>query len=379
MEKDKIIIGVAKRIKSNEFRNQIESYLKSNNIAEEDRPKYYEDAKQLILDEKLTKLPLRNKVIFGVFVSLTLLFTVLMFDVIPNLGLYSMSKILVICGSAMILVFSAISFGFYKSWTPKRIENDKSLGLIIGFGFMIFIIPIIILGFFIMNRFDTIKVEELRDNAVLAIGFINSGQSVTVKGFDFTELNIKFKTKQGEIIRVEHDVSRYEFRDYIEGQKVLLEYSSKYPENIKLIMNQIEIIEKFGSHERMPDISDLIIMLNADRNRNKLVKRLDNIIFGWYYNKDESAFVNMKYDLKFNKYKKEVVLKSSQTAMKDVPRQLEELGFVRKKDKSVFNASGWQYESESYYAIFGSKRGSIHSENPYNALIKQYFVRIKRK
>ena len=73
MKRKELLSEVIKRIKQNDYSYQIKKYLENKGISDEKQDEILAEARKSIRDEKLRKLPVKNKIIFAIFSSLTLI------------------------------------------------------------------------------------------------------------------------------------------------------------------------------------------------------------------------------------------------------------------------------------------------------------------
>ncbi len=371
-----ILAEVVKRIKKGDLNYRIVIYLKKLGLSEDDQELIIKVAKQQIKENKLKTQPIINISIFVVSILLLLATVLSSVYILPYMGLYDFSKLLSVMGAVFIVLFGILAMRYYNSWQSEKIAPEKPIKYEFGVMFLMLVIPAIIFGFYSSFRYDRIKIEELDSNAVLAKGSIDSGQDLSDRGENFNSLFVSFTTKEGEKINTECKIPPKHRYSAI-GKKVLLEYSSRYPKNIRLIVNRSMIKEKYGSEERMPGLNDLKTLLNMDNSRNMIINELDKIVYGWFYSKRQGAYVNDKYYLRINKYNNEVMLTSGSSGVSAIFQNLN-YHYTPRTGEKVFSQHGVEYESSGYYILLSEKEQS-YKKRGFSQTRTNYYIRLRGK
>lgn len=292
--KHKLLIEeIVKRIKRNEYSYQIKKYLASKGIEEEEKQKaLLDEARAIIKADTLKSLPMKNKMIFGTFLTLTVVTFIFFLFVLPNYDIYNYTTFYAIIGVLLFIVFGMMSIVYYKRWTPELMELELSGKLKPDYGIFLVLglIPGVIMVFLLLWRFSAAEDRILKETQVQTTGTIISGYSKTSRRSSSAQVTVRFKTKNGQVRTESEEVGLNEFNRYYKGQRVNMIYSSKYPSIIKLLTIASNIREFTNSEERNLLPADLEAIITEEFIPT--AKGLNKISLGWQEDPSSSAWYN---------------------------------------------------------------------------------------
>lgn len=326
------ITEVVKRIKRSDRLYQLHSYLKSQNLSDDEIESYIDAANNRIYESKLASLPKTKKIIFFVLVTIALTTLILFLFVLPSAG-YKHTTILSIIGAIILSASLIYSWVYYKSWEKESIKQELEIKKTSHDGMSIFFIfipiPAVIFAFIFSSILENGEDNLLKKTQVQAKGIIIAGSSNTIgvrrSDINFSSVTVEFQTKTGEKIRATEDVSEYEFKEFYEGQKVDLIYSSEDPQNIALLTNKSDIKKFKDSEERDFEAADLITLMIS--NDGEVLGFLNSISFGWVFDQNTKSYINESKQMIFNKEADGIFLVTGEISMYKFPKQFMELKF----------------------------------------------------
>jgi hypothetical protein len=292
----KIITEVANKIKNYSYNKEIEDYLRSEGVAEADFTSIMDAAQSKLAEERAVYFSKRNKRFFYVWLSLALITLVLFLFVLPYKNIGGSETILAILGTGLFCFFCFLALAYNKTWKPDFVQKHETPNIQYSF-LVIFLIPAVIIYFIFSWRFTAGQQQVLKQTQEKAIGTIVSGKTTQVKrlrggGFEFSEVTVEFKTKDGTDVVAAEDLSAYELKSFYKGQKVELIYSKNDPQNIDLLVNESHVKELMGSEERDITPDDLMNLMTAQKEN--IAGVLNKIKYGWQYDDKNSGWANEK-------------------------------------------------------------------------------------
>lgn len=298
MNQTEIIKKVLNLYKTNARSYQIDKYLASFQLSENEENHIKDEAKKQYKSYVIATIKKRNKLTFWIslFVFLFCIFLFFFYlpkqNIVDSVNLYAIIGTLFICLSAYnIYIFRDLKNEDFGD-NPKP---DFDFNSYFSFFGLLSIIPGIILVFVIKWQIEDGAEKTLFETKILAKGVITSGtyyESISIRRRrpDEAEVTVKFKTKENKIIRRTIEIPTYEFERHYKGEQINLIYSSENPRNIKLLTNNNAIKEVFKTEERDILVDDLMRFL--DLNQEELNSRLNSISYGWEYDKSKKTWIN---------------------------------------------------------------------------------------
>ncbi|WP_430413066.1 hypothetical protein [Kordia sp.] len=292
MKRKDLLIEVTKRIQRNEYSYQIKKYLGSKGCTEEEQDEILAEAKKNIREEKLQKLPMRNKIIFGTFLTLTLVSFILFMFVLPEYDIYGITTILAVIGVIVCIIFAVFTLVYFNRWKPEKVqlEVEDTLQPDYTAAFAIAIIPAIVLFFIFSARFNAVEDRILAETQVRTDGIIISGISTSSGTGTYSTIVVRFTTKNGTMKEIKTEVGNSEFNRYYQDQRVNIVYSSKYPSIMRLLTQEDNIRQFTDTEERDLLPADLEAILMEEFIPT--VKGLNKISLGWKKDASSGAWYN---------------------------------------------------------------------------------------
>jgi hypothetical protein len=329
---EKIIQEVIKKLKGPDRIYQITDSLKRKGLSDQDADLYLETAQKRINGKKVNSLPRTNKIIFCSLVIISLVTLILFLFVLPNKG-FTQTTIISIFGSVIFVSSTIYARVYYNSWKDDEIRHqlDKSIKKD-PFPFHILIpIPAVIMFFIFSWIMESGADNVLKANQIETEGIIISTSSTDIyvkigKSVNLSSVTVEFKTGKGEVIRAKEDISEYEFKNFVRGQKVRLIYSSSNPQNIALLNSKSAITKFTGSAERDFEATDLIDLINISDDEQTL-SWLNSITYGWQFDRKDRKWKNSLKNMVFTRSQNKILLVTGEIAMFQFPKQFLELDF----------------------------------------------------
>ncbi|WP_298420655.1 hypothetical protein [uncultured Kordia sp.] len=292
MKRKDLLSEVIKRIQRNEYSYQIKKYLGSKGLSEEKQEEILAEAKKNIREEKLQKLPTKNKIIFATFLSLTILTFVLFMFVFPEYDIYGITIILAVIGVLLFIIFAVMTFMYLNRWKPEKIELEVEDKLNPDYtaAFAVAIIPAIVLFFIFSARFDAVEDRILSETQVRTDGIIISGISTSSGTGTYSSIVVRFTTEDGKMKEIKTEVGNSEFNRYYKDQRVNIVYSSKYPSIMRLLTQEDNIRQFTDTEERDLTPEDMEAILTEEFIPT--VKGLNKISLGWRKDGSSGAWYN---------------------------------------------------------------------------------------
>lgn len=362
MKRKDLLAEVTKRIQRNEYSYQIKKYLASKGFSEEQQTEILSEAKEAIRNEKLKKLPIQNRIIFYVFLALTIVTFIFFVFILPNYNIYNSSNFYAAIGTILFVIFGMMTF-VYKSRTTEEsvaLEADDKLKIDYGVLAFVAIIPTIILVFLLIWRYSATEDAILRETQVRTVGTLVSGISTSSRSYSSSTVIVEFTTLDGVRMSVKEEVGSGEFRNFYKGQRVNMIYSSKFPEIIELLTNKRDIQDFTDAVERDISPQDLMAILNDELQLSEA--SLNKISYGWKFNQNAAVWGNESKKQYLNKQRNQVIFVTDlQTSYKFTNKlkaagfekktmTKEEKGFDKFKHQNLENRIGGVgiYESDDY-------------------------------
>lgn len=357
MTKEEILERVVERVKDNEYDYEIETFLKRKEVNPEDFKSIIENARALVLEERLKVMPKKNLTVFIVLVVLVLATFYLFAFYLPTQNVSRDKTILSIIGTAFFCFFSFLSLVYFNTWKPEFLKiRDKPK---IDFTFMaLMFVPAVIVYFIFSECISSGADRILKATQIDAVGTVIDGGVTEVKrvlrsgGASFASITVEFETKEGTKVRATEDISSYRFKDFYLGQQLNIVYSSEDPSNIDLLIDDESIKEFKGAQQRSLQPQDLIRFMSVKKENIKA--ELDAISYGW--EQKEEAWINEKSNYALIANDKEVKLITAWGITQMFPEELEKMGFKKietskdkKENKMEILFGDKLYENDTYY------------------------------
>ncbi len=362
MKRKDLLIEVTKRIQRNEYSYQIKKYLESKGLSEEKQDEILAEAKKNIRDEKLKKLPLQNKIIYYIFLALTIAIFILFVFIVPRYNIYNSSNFYAAIGTLLFVIFAIMTI-VYKSRTSEEsveLQADDKLKTDYGVLGLLALIPTVILLFLLIWRYSHTEDAILKETQVHTTGIITSGISTSSRSYSSSTVIVEFTTLEGKKMSIKEEVGSGEFRTFYKGQRVNMIYSSRFPSIIELLTNKAEIRDFTGAVERDISPQDLMAILKDELLLTEA--SLNKISYGWKFDEKASAWGNESKKQYLTKTRNQVIfvtdlqtsysftnsLKAAGFGKKTIKK--EEKGFDKFKHENLENRIGGVgiYESDDY-------------------------------
>lgn len=144
-----------------------------------------------------------------------------------------------------------------------------------------------ILAVFLM-KLSTNETKELKKYGVTTRGTIIDGSGFKSRRGGMYDLTIEFKDENNRLLTVKKDVGEDEFNRYGKGEQVMLVYSKKHPNILRILSSDESIEEYTGIKARDFEIKDLKALLTM--KRTDVDSFLNTISYGWA--KRDSGWIN---------------------------------------------------------------------------------------
>lgn len=325
-------------------------YLREKGLEPEHISPIIEEAKNERLAEKMTYLPQRNKRIFWVLVAITVVVLIIDFFVLPSASLIGYSTMLSILGSGVFVFCCYLVLLHYKTWTPEFLKHRDTPKY--NFSFLpFFLIPAMIVYFIMSSIFDSKAKNDLTANMERTTGTIMDGHSYSSRKFDFTEVTVQFKTKTGQLLSINKDISKYNFKEFYKGQTVDVLYSRSNPQIIEILTENMSAQDVTHSEERDITIKDLLSFL--DTRTEELPAKLDKITFGWSQSTTPNTWINNRKNLFLESAGNSLVFHTTGSKGLIFPRQLTEAGFERQGEapKIPYSQAPQSFENDKFSVV----------------------------
>lgn len=222
------------------------------------------------------------------FWAIGLLLAFLLFYSWLPVGFYSQAPIFFsVFGAVLCLFFLIQLVGDFRSWeefnTKDKSEHDWRHKVAPAM-----VLPAIaILAVFLM-KLSTNETKELKKYGVTTKGTIIDGSGFKSRRGGMYDLTIEFKDENDRLLTVKKDVGEDEFNRYGKGEQVMLVYSKKHPNILRILSSDESIEEYTGIKARDLEIKDLKALLTM--KRTDVDSFLNTISYGWQ--KHDSGWVN---------------------------------------------------------------------------------------
>lgn len=372
-KESRVVEEIKAELKKKKRHYQIKNNLLKKNHSEEEADELIRQAVKAFEQDRMERLSPVRLGVFGFFVLATLGVLFLSFFVFPKMGFYGFTIILSILGSFFAALFAMASFAYFKSWIPVKEYFDKARNTDFSQLFLIAAIPALIMVFVMQANYKVHKRKDLNENKAYATGYIATRNPIklitpTTGEYRVKKVSVQFNTKEGKKISGKQDLDQARGIYLQFKQKILVEYSSKYPKNFRMVFDPATVIEQTGSQERIPEVDEIIALLKVDQN--KVAGVLDKIIFGWHYEAEDMEWVNRRYGLAVRRNKKELVFTSTENLKGLFEVDLRSSGFVLKGTKF--------YESDTHKAHFQVRSREIKG-SVWGSFFKYYSIIITQK
>ncbi len=196
---------------------------------------------------------------------LILLALLIIFFLLIPVGIYNSALYLIVIVGAIAITFtglkliSAATAG--KRPTPEQYQamseseqaeyqsKTKNQGCTI----IIIILAIFFGSAFLMILRETLmESSELNDYGSVTMAKIVDGNSISSRKFDFSNLVLAFKQKNGDSAFYKHSISAKEFKGYFKNEQIPIVYSTRNPRILRILYTPEELDEytrKEKAHE----------------------------------------------------------------------------------------------------------------------------------
>ncbi len=352
MNDEKIIAELIKMKKKSARHRELQSYLLAKGFSEEKAEEYITKALEVNTQKNIDSLPLENKIKFGVATGLVLLTLVLMLFVFPYKTFVHV-RIFSIFATIFLTVGLFYVLKYFKSWEKEKIELQKNAtySLTSEVPVIYLFIPMFLFYFIFSWVLESGQETILKETQIETVGTVVSGSSLSSRSFDMTDLIIEYRTNEGKKIRVVKEISKNEFRNFYQGQRVKLLYSSIDTQNIELLLKDEDIRKYKGSEERDLTIDDIFSLVETPNDQ--VLDKLNKIKYGWVYN--QNNWVNEKYQSIITKQGTSVSFMTAHNLVYTFPNKIKALGFPEISKEPIKNPLidiNREFENEDYLIIF---------------------------
>lgn len=195
-------------------------------------------------DGKVIKNPRRTVALALVCILIILIF----FKWIPMSFLSNWLIVSALVGSVLFaIVFGMFLFSFesqdYAEDGGSNTDMFKGIAAILS----IFIFAIMLIRY--ETRFES---HELEENGLYARGIVVDGHSTRIKRSTNYELTVKFRDQEGNVREEDITVGKGVFNNTYKKQPVILHYSPKYHEMVRLVSKNEEKLEALKILDNRP-------------------------------------------------------------------------------------------------------------------------------
>jgi hypothetical protein len=273
-------------------------YLKEAGAAAGQLPGIIETAKAEYYEERFKTLTKRNKLVYYLWLGLTILTFIVFLFVLPLTDM-AIGNVFILSalGALMCCFFGFNAMMYRKSWTETYVRNIGSPKIRYEFLVILFV-PGVILHFIFSFRFTSAQDSMLKETQVEVVGHVVDGNSVEVKrllrggAVDVSSITVEFETTEGQKLTVSKDVAAYQFKNFYKGQEIHLIYSKSNPRNIDLLADESSIRNFKNTQEREFEPTDLLRLVSV--SKQDMTNELNKINYGWVYNASRNLWINEK-------------------------------------------------------------------------------------
>lgn len=220
---------------------------------------------------------MQRKILFS---ALTVLSFWFFYKGIPIDVYHSSSTFIVIAGGILTTVLLAVTlFNFFPVDETAEKADMKSGD------FGCFLIAVTVVFFFSFSGlliYNEIKMteDEIKNYGEYTSGIIIDGSSITTRKADFSNVTIKFKTKDGNEYTTVQDISESEFNNFAQYQEIPIVYSSRYPSILEILKSDADIAKYAKTKIRDLKIADFTAILEL-KTANEIIKYLNGVNQKW--------------------------------------------------------------------------------------------------
>jgi predicted membrane protein len=288
--KQEIILKLQRLIKDGAYSFKLKEALNKSGISEELHDDLIAEARKI---NQMENGKLRKKLWLAFGIVTILLFTFLIplqvYLILPNLlsGL----------GAFLIIIFT-IQFLFdFRSQKEidYKLKGFRRTVLVSLSLLLCFILLFLFFKFYFQFRLNS----ELDENGISVKGVVTEKYTTRVKRSYQYNIKIRYVDNKNVSRTRSFDVSEDEFNSVFEGDSLFVQYSSKNPAIVDLILNKEAVNRISNSENRKIEFEDFEILLKLEYN--KLRKEMKSIHSYWNENKSDSSWYNSKTNEEFKR------------------------------------------------------------------------------
>lgn len=259
-----------------------------------------------------------------------------------------------------IALFNLFPVDDTKQTTDKKEEN-------FGCVLIVFVI-VFFFGFSIFLLYDEIErtSAEIEKNGVYTTGYIVDGSSYSSRRADFSNVIIKFKTKDGKEQTTKQDISASEFSRFSQFQEIPIVYSSRYPSILEILRSDESIAKYSKTKVRDLTLKDFMTILDMSAPI-EINTFLNGINQKWNYDNGGDRNSNI-YENNFKNIgikvvnQKELIYVHNGVNQQLFESEMNELGF---KKTDIYGEKGLFFTNDKYLINIRIERINTNDENSF--------------
>ncbi|WP_395064644.1 hypothetical protein [Flavobacterium sp.] len=304
---------------------------------------------------------MQKKIIFSVLFGLSFWF---FYRGIPLDFFHEYSTTVVLIGGIITtFLFALALFNLVPVYTANKTidKSHDNLGCV-----LIVFVVLFFFGFSIYLIYDEIErtSNEIEKNGIYTTGIIVDGSSYATRKADFSNVTIKFTTKDGKEQTTKQDISASEFSRFSQYQEIPIVYSSRYPSILEILRTDASIAKYSKTKIRELTLKDFIAILDME-TPNEINLFLNGVNQKWEY--DNGGGMNTTiYENKFKNIalkitnKKELIYILNGVNQQFFDREIKELGFTKTE---ISGGKGILYSNENYILNVRIEKIDTNDEN----------------
>lgn len=304
---------------------------------------------------------MQKKIIFSVLFGLSFWF---FYRGIPLDFFHEYSTTVVLIGGIITTFLLALAlFNLFPPDTPQKTSNKSqdNLGC-----FLIVFVVLFFFGFSIYLIYDEIQrsSDEIEKNGVYTTGIIVDGSSYATRKADFSNVVIKFKTKDGKEQTTKQDISASEFSRFAQYQEIPIVYSSRYPSILEILRSDASIAKYSKTKIRELTLKDFIAILDMN-TPNEINSFLNEVNQKWSYENGGDTNTTI-YENRFKNIalkvtnKKELIYLLNNVNQQLFDTEIKELGFTKTE---ISGGKGMLYSNGNYIINVRIEKINTNDEN----------------
>ena len=304
---------------------------------------------------------MQKKIIFSALFGLSFWF---FYRGIPLDFFHEYSTAVVLIGG--ITTTFLLALALFNLFPPKATQQtvDKSQD---NFGcFLIAFVVLFFFGFSIYLIYDEIDrtSDEIEKNGVYTTGVIVDGSSYATRRADFSNVVIKFRTKDGKEQTTKQDISASEFARFSQYQEIPIVYSSRYPSILEILRSDASIAKYSKTKIRELTLKDFMTILDMEAPI-EINTFLNGINQKWQYDNGGDNNSNI-YENKFKNIalkvtnKKELIYILNEVNQQLFDTEIKELGFTKTE---LLGSKGMLYSNGKYIINIRIEKIDTNDEN----------------